>query len=154
MGLRQNENLTVEQLIEEQYRGIRPAAGYPACPDHTEKWTLWKLLDAEKKHRHQADRKLRHVAGQQRERPLFRHPQSKYFRRGQARPRPGAVAWSLWEIYPPTSQNLITEFSDQADPGKADATFKKIVETAQAMEKADPDPHHQFGDLLDGHRHQ
>jgi 5-methyltetrahydrofolate--homocysteine methyltransferase len=47
-GYGQNENLSTEQLIEEQYRGIRPAAGYPACPDHTEKWTLWKLLDAEK----------------------------------------------------------------------------------------------------------
>jgi SecD/SecF fusion protein len=58
------------------------------------------------------------------------------------------VAWSLWEIYPPTSQNLITEFSDQADPAKSDAAFKKIVENAQAMEKADPDPHRQFTDLL------
>jgi 5-methyltetrahydrofolate--homocysteine methyltransferase len=47
-GYGKNETLTTEQLIEEQYRGIRPAAGYPACPDHTEKWTLWKLLDAEK----------------------------------------------------------------------------------------------------------
>jgi 5-methyltetrahydrofolate--homocysteine methyltransferase len=47
-GFGKSENLTTEQLIEEQYRGIRPAAGYPACPDHTEKWTLWKLLDAEK----------------------------------------------------------------------------------------------------------
>jgi 5-methyltetrahydrofolate--homocysteine methyltransferase len=47
-GYGRNETLTTEQLIEEQYRGIRPAAGYPACPDHTEKWTLWKLLDAEK----------------------------------------------------------------------------------------------------------
>jgi len=47
-GYGKNENLTTEQMIEEQYRGIRPAAGYPACPDHTEKWTLWKLLDAEK----------------------------------------------------------------------------------------------------------
>ncbi|MEI6782570.1 MAG: methionine synthase, partial [Verrucomicrobiota bacterium] len=42
------ENLTPEDLIREKYRGIRPAAGYPACPDHTEKWMLWKLLDAEK----------------------------------------------------------------------------------------------------------
>jgi SecD/SecF fusion protein len=58
------------------------------------------------------------------------------------------VAWSLYEIYPPTSQNLITEFSDQAEPAKADATFKKIVEDAQARQKADPDPHRQFGDLL------
>jgi SecD/SecF fusion protein len=58
------------------------------------------------------------------------------------------VAWSLWEIYPPTSQNLITEFSDQADAAKADATFKKIVANAQALEKADADPHRQFSDLL------
>ena len=48
-GYGKSENLSTEQLIEEQYRGIRPAAGYPACPDHTEKWTLWKLLDVENK---------------------------------------------------------------------------------------------------------
>ena len=35
-------------MIREKYRGIRPAAGYPACPDHTEKRLLWELLDAEK----------------------------------------------------------------------------------------------------------
>jgi 5-methyltetrahydrofolate--homocysteine methyltransferase len=40
--------LPLEQLIEESYRGIRPAAGYPACPDHTEKETLFRLLDATK----------------------------------------------------------------------------------------------------------
>jgi 5-methyltetrahydrofolate--homocysteine methyltransferase len=38
----------VEQLISEKYRGIRPAPGYPACPDHTEKEKLFKLLDAQK----------------------------------------------------------------------------------------------------------
>jgi 5-methyltetrahydrofolate--homocysteine methyltransferase len=38
----------VEQLIGEAYRGIRPAPGYPACPDHTEKRTLWRLLDVER----------------------------------------------------------------------------------------------------------
>jgi 5-methyltetrahydrofolate--homocysteine methyltransferase len=42
------EALSNEDLIAERYRGIRPAPGYPACPDHTEKATLWKLLDAEK----------------------------------------------------------------------------------------------------------
>ena len=36
-----------DDLIEEKYRGIRPAAGYPSCPDHSEKATLWRLLDAE-----------------------------------------------------------------------------------------------------------
>jgi 5-methyltetrahydrofolate--homocysteine methyltransferase len=41
------EDLSKEGLIEEKYRGIRPAPGYPACPDHTEKATLWKLLDVE-----------------------------------------------------------------------------------------------------------
>jgi 5-methyltetrahydrofolate--homocysteine methyltransferase len=42
------ETLSNDQLIAEQYRGIRPAPGYPACPDHTEKALLWQLLDAEK----------------------------------------------------------------------------------------------------------
>jgi 5-methyltetrahydrofolate--homocysteine methyltransferase len=41
------EGLTNEQLVREEYRGIRPAPGYPACPDHTEKAKLWSLLDAE-----------------------------------------------------------------------------------------------------------
>ena len=42
------ESLSTDDLIEEKYRGIRPAPGYPACPDHTEKWTIWDLLDVEK----------------------------------------------------------------------------------------------------------
>ena len=44
----QNESLTNEELIKETYKGIRPAPGYPACPDHLEKNTIWKLLDVEK----------------------------------------------------------------------------------------------------------
>ncbi len=47
-GFGLSENLSPEELINEKYRGIRPAPGYPACPDHTEKALLWKLLDAEK----------------------------------------------------------------------------------------------------------
>ncbi len=43
-----NENLSNEELIKEQYVGIRPAPGYPACPDHLEKNTIWELLDVEK----------------------------------------------------------------------------------------------------------
>jgi 5-methyltetrahydrofolate--homocysteine methyltransferase len=42
-----DESLDTESLIQERYKGIRPAPGYPACPDHTEKASLWKLLDAE-----------------------------------------------------------------------------------------------------------
>lgn len=47
-GYGKTESLGHEALIDEQYRGIRPAPGYPACPDHTEKRTLFDLLDAEK----------------------------------------------------------------------------------------------------------
>jgi 5-methyltetrahydrofolate--homocysteine methyltransferase len=47
-GYAPEERLTNEQLIAEVYRGIRPAPGYPACPDHTEKGTLWQMLDVEK----------------------------------------------------------------------------------------------------------
>ncbi len=47
-GYAKTESLNNEQLIGEKYQGIRPAPGYPACPDHTEKATLWKLLDVEK----------------------------------------------------------------------------------------------------------
>ncbi len=46
-GFGKAENLQPEDLIKEKYRGIRPASGYPACPDHTEKDTLWNLLDVE-----------------------------------------------------------------------------------------------------------
>ncbi|NNE92639.1 MAG: methionine synthase [Verrucomicrobiales bacterium] len=48
MGFGKYEDLDTESLIKERYRGIRPAAGYPACPDHTEKAILWDLLDVEK----------------------------------------------------------------------------------------------------------
>jgi 5-methyltetrahydrofolate--homocysteine methyltransferase len=48
LGFGRDENLTAEDLIEEKYRGIRPAFGYPACPDHTAKRDLFDLLEAEK----------------------------------------------------------------------------------------------------------
>ena len=46
-GYSPKENLKNDDLIMEKYQGIRPAPGYPACPDHTEKETLFKLLDIE-----------------------------------------------------------------------------------------------------------
>lgn len=48
-GYASNENLSNNDLIKESYKGIRPAPGYPACPDHLEKRTLWKLLNVEKR---------------------------------------------------------------------------------------------------------
>ena len=47
-GYAPDERFSNDQLIKEEYRGIRPAPGYPACPDHTEKATLWSLIDPEK----------------------------------------------------------------------------------------------------------
>ncbi|MDV7105964.1 methionine synthase [Vibrio sp. TH_r3] len=48
-GYAPDENLSNEDLIREKYQGIRPAPGYPACPEHTEKGSLWELLDVEEK---------------------------------------------------------------------------------------------------------
>ena len=48
-GFGQAESLSNDELIDEKYRGIRPASGYPSCPDHTDKRTLWTLLDVEGK---------------------------------------------------------------------------------------------------------
>jgi len=48
-GFSNDENFSNEDLIKERYRGIRPAPGYPACPDHLEKNTIWEILGIEKK---------------------------------------------------------------------------------------------------------
>ena len=47
-GYANNEDLSNDELIDEKYKGIRPAPGYPACPDHLEKNVIWSLLDVEK----------------------------------------------------------------------------------------------------------
>ena len=46
-GYGKTEDLTMQEIIREKYRSIRPAPGYPACPDHTQKPQLWKLMDVE-----------------------------------------------------------------------------------------------------------
>ena len=79
-----------EDLIEEKYRGIRPAAGYPACPDHTEKADSLEAARRGKERRHQADGKFRHVAGQFGERTLFRASGIEILRRRQAGARPNS----------------------------------------------------------------
>jgi 5-methyltetrahydrofolate--homocysteine methyltransferase len=78
-GYGKSENLTIEQLIDEQYRGVRPAAGYPACPDHTEKWTLWQLLDAEKNAGIRLTESCAMWPGSSVSGLYFSAPQSKYF---------------------------------------------------------------------------
>jgi len=82
-GYRKDEDLTNEELIQEKYQGIRPAPGYPACPDHTEKETLFRLLNATE----ETGIKLTEsyamfptaaVSGW-----YFAHPESKYFAVGK-----------------------------------------------------------------------
>jgi 5-methyltetrahydrofolate--homocysteine methyltransferase len=82
-GYGRNENLTAEDLIEEKYRGIRPAAGYPACPDHTEKATLWKLLDVERNTGMQITESFAMWPGSSVSGLYFAHPESKYFAVGK-----------------------------------------------------------------------
>jgi 5-methyltetrahydrofolate--homocysteine methyltransferase len=78
-GFGRDENLSHEDLIREQYRGIRPAAGYPACPDHTEKWTLWKLLDVERNAQIKLTESCAMWPGASVSGLYFAHPESKYF---------------------------------------------------------------------------
>ncbi len=78
-----NESLTSDDLIAEKYRGIRPAAGYPACPDHTEKQTLWKLLDVEKSAGIQLTESCAMWPGSSVSGLYFAHPDSKYFAVGK-----------------------------------------------------------------------
>jgi 5-methyltetrahydrofolate--homocysteine methyltransferase len=83
LGFGSEEQLSKADLIREKYRGIRPAAGYPACPDHAEKRTLFDLLDAEsnagiKLTESFAMHPASSVSGL-----YFSHPESKYFGVGQ-----------------------------------------------------------------------
>jgi 5-methyltetrahydrofolate--homocysteine methyltransferase len=82
-GYAPEERFTGDQLVAEAFRGIRPAPGYPACPDHSEKTTLWRMLDAE----HNAGIRLTEsyamhpaaaVSGW-----YFSHPESRYFQVGR-----------------------------------------------------------------------
>jgi 5-methyltetrahydrofolate--homocysteine methyltransferase len=78
-GFGKGENLTNEDLIREKYRGIRPAAGYPASPDHTEKWTLWELLGVEKNAGIKLTESCAMWPGASVSGLYFGHPESKYF---------------------------------------------------------------------------
>ncbi|MGE0405507.1 MAG: methionine synthase [Candidatus Korobacteraceae bacterium] len=78
-----NENLSNEDLIQEKYRGIRPAAGYPACPDHTEKGTLWKLLDVQANTGMLLTESFAMWPGSSVSGLYFAHPESRYFDLGK-----------------------------------------------------------------------
>jgi 5-methyltetrahydrofolate--homocysteine methyltransferase len=77
------EGLSSEDLIAEKYRGIRPAAGYPACPDHTEKGTLWRLLDVQAKTGMLITESFAMWPGSSVSGLYFAHPESRYFSLGK-----------------------------------------------------------------------
>jgi len=77
------ENFTPEELIQEKYRGIRPAPGYPACPDHTEKGLLWSLLDVEANTGMQITESFAMWPGSSVSGLYFAHPESRYFSLGK-----------------------------------------------------------------------
>jgi 5-methyltetrahydrofolate--homocysteine methyltransferase len=82
-GYGREETLTVDELIHEKYRGIRPAAGYPACPDHTEKGTLWRLLDVQANTGMQITESFAMWPGSSVSGLYFAHPESRYFSLGK-----------------------------------------------------------------------
>jgi 5-methyltetrahydrofolate--homocysteine methyltransferase len=77
------EGLSNSDLIQEKYRGIRPAAGYPACPDHTEKGSLWRLLDVEANTGMLITESFAMWPGSSVSGLYFAHPQSRYFSLGK-----------------------------------------------------------------------
>lgn len=78
-GFGKEEDLSNEQLIAEKYRGIRPAPGYPAQPDHTEKWAMFELLEAEQRTGIQLTDSLAMMPAASVCGMYFSHPQAKYF---------------------------------------------------------------------------
>jgi 5-methyltetrahydrofolate--homocysteine methyltransferase len=82
-GFGLEENLNNEEIIREKYRGIRPAPGYPACPDHTEKWELFRLLEATQHTGISLTESLAMQPASSVSGLIFAHPASKYFAVGK-----------------------------------------------------------------------
>lgn len=78
-GFAATENLSNDALIRENYQGIRPAPGYPACPEHTEKATIWQLLDVENHTGMKLTESFAMWPGAAVSGWIFSHPDSKYF---------------------------------------------------------------------------
>ncbi|HMS65688.1 MAG TPA: vitamin B12 dependent-methionine synthase activation domain-containing protein, partial [Ignavibacteria bacterium] len=82
-GYSKDEKLGNDDLIKEKYVGIRPAPGYPACPDHTEKWLLFEMLDAEKNAGIKLTESLAMYPASSVSGMYYAHPQSRYFGLGK-----------------------------------------------------------------------
>ncbi|MEO1437755.1 MAG: vitamin B12 dependent-methionine synthase activation domain-containing protein, partial [Bacteroidota bacterium] len=82
-GYANQETFDNEALINEKYQGIRPAPGYPACPDHTEKRSLFELLDVEKNTGIQLTESCAMYPAASVSGWYFAHPEAKYFTTGK-----------------------------------------------------------------------
>jgi len=82
-GYASEESLTNQDLIDEEYKGIRPAPGYPACPDHLEKPTIWKLLNVEQEIGVRLTESMAMWPASSVSGYYFAHPESKYFGLGK-----------------------------------------------------------------------
>jgi len=108
-GYGRTENLTMEQMIREKYRGIRPAPGYPACPDHTQKPQLWKLFGIEAATAIGLTESCAMKPGSSVSGFYFNHPESKYFAVGK-------LARDQVEDYATRSQRPVTEVEKWLSP--------------------------------------
>jgi 5-methyltetrahydrofolate--homocysteine methyltransferase len=106
-----DEDLANEELIAEKYQGIRPAPGYPACPEHTEKQTLWELLDVQANTGIELTESMAMWPGAAVSGWYFSHPQSQYFvvgrlARDQVQDYAERKGWTLAEAERWLSPNL------------------------------------------------
>jgi 5-methyltetrahydrofolate--homocysteine methyltransferase len=110
-GYAQAEELTVQELIKEQYDGIRPAPGYPACPEHTEKQTIWDLLDVRANTGMELTESMAMWPGASVSGLYFSHPKSQYFvvgrlGRDQVQEYAARKGWTVAEAQRWLSPNL------------------------------------------------
>lgn len=116
-GHEPTESLSNEDLIAERYTGIRPAPGYPACPDHTEKLVIWDLLDAEATTGIELTESMAMWPGAAVSGIYYSHPQSQYFvvgrlGRDQVEDYASRKGWTLREAEKWLSPNLGYEPED------------------------------------------
>src|SRR5438552_5428256 len=111
-GFGRDENLRMEDLIREKYRGIRPAAGYPACPDHADKATLFNLFGASKKAEIELTVSFAMHPGASVSGLYFSHPQAKYFGVGK-------IARDQVKDYAARTNSSVTEIEKRLGPNLA-----------------------------------
>ena len=123
-GYGREERFTPSELIQEKYRGIRPAPGYPACPDHTEKGTIWRLLDVQENTGMEITESYAIWPGSSVSGIYFAHPQSRFFSLGkigrdQVADYQARKGWTLTEVERWLGPNLNYDPEERTAPLKA-----------------------------------